>query len=235
MSQPALSARTVPLRDIQAEVTFRRSARAKRISLRVDPVQGGIVITLPPRATPRAGLALLQAHEDWAANKLAALPQALRFLPGARVPVRGVAHVIEHRPQARGGAWIEAQRIVVTGEVDFLPRRVTDCLKHLARRDFSALAQTKAENVALHPKTVRIKDTRSRWGSCAPDGTLAFSWRLICAPDFVQDYVVAHEVAHLRHMNHGPQFWALAKQLSPHGTVATAWLHRFGAALLRIG
>ena len=76
---------------------------------------------------------------------------------------------------------------------------------------------------------------RTRWGSCAPDGTLAFCWRLICAPEFVQDYVVGHEVAHLRHMNHGAQFWALTEELTTHRKAASAWLGSNGQALLRIG
>jgi predicted metal-dependent hydrolase len=97
------------------------------------------------------------------------------------------------------------------------------------------MAVQKAQFAGLKPKAVRIKDTRTRWGSCAPDGTLAFCWRLICAPDFVQDYVVAHELAHLRHMNHGPQFWSFTATLTPHRTAAAAWLKENGLELLRIG
>jgi predicted metal-dependent hydrolase len=80
-----------------------------------------------------------------------------------------------------------------------------------------------------------MKDTTSRWGSCAPDTSLALSWRLIMAPAFVQDYVVAHEVAHLRQMNHGPKFWALVDDLTPHTKAAIPWLRAEGARLLRIG
>jgi len=189
-------------------VAFRRSARAKRISLRIDPAAGGILITLPIRASRHAGLALLQAHEGWAAEKLAALPQALRFSPGAAVPVHGVPHVIGHAPGARGGAWIEDGRILVAGEPEFLARRVTDCLKALARQHLTAMAAEKAQ---------------------------AFCWRLICAPGFVQDYVVAHETAHLRHMNHGQHFWALTETLTPHRGEASEWLTRNGVELLRIG
>jgi predicted metal-dependent hydrolase len=235
MSAEDLPPELVPVNGALTTVAFRRSARAKRISLRIDASSGGLLITLPMRASRRAGLALLQAHEGWAAEKLAALPQALRFTQGAAVPVHGVPHVIGHVPGARGGAWIEPGRILVTGEPDFLARRVTDCLKRLARQHLTAMTAQKAQAAALKPKTVRIKDTRTRWGSCAPDGTLAFCWRLICAPDFVQDYVVAHELAHLRHMNHGPQFWALTETLTPHRDAASEWLTRNGMELLRIG
>ena len=93
----------------------------------------------------------------------------------------------------------------------------------------------KAVQAGLTVRRLSIKDTRTRWGSCAADGALALSWRLVMAPDFVQDYVAAHEVAHLRHMNHGPRFWALVDQLTPHKHLAIPWLHEAGTALLRIG
>jgi len=225
----------VPVQGALARVAFRRSTRAAKISLRIDPTQGGILITLPPRASRRAGLSLLQAHEAWAAEKLASLPVATPFFPGAVVPIGGVAHIIRPSATGRGGAWVADGIIHVTGAPEFLPRRVTDCLKRLAKQRLTALAAQKAQEAGLTLKTVRIKDTRSRWGSCAPDGTLAFCWRLICAPDFVQDYVTGHEVAHLRHMNHGKHFWALAETLTAHRPAASAWLERHGQALLRIG
>jgi predicted metal-dependent hydrolase len=231
----ALGTELIPVQGALARVAFRRSERARKISLRIDPAQGGIVITLPPRASRRAGILLLQTHEAWAAEKLASLPIAIPFLPGAVVPVHGLPHVISPVPSGRGGAWIEAQQIFVTGSPEFLARRVGDCLKRLARQRLTALAADKARGIGLMPKTVRVKDTRTRWGSCAPDGTLAFCWRLICAPEFVQDYVVGHEVAHLRHMNHGRHFWALTEELTPHRVAASEWLGRNGQALLRIG
>ncbi len=217
------------------QVAFRRSARAQKISLKVDPAHGGVVITLPPKASRRAGLLLLQTHEAWVAERLAALPGALPFKPGALVPVNNIPHLITPVPSGRGGAWIEGARIYVTGEPAFLARRVADCLKRLARQKFSALVAEKTHEAGLRARAVRIKDTRTRWGSCAPDGTLAFCWRLICAPEFVQDYVVGHEVAHLRHMNHGKYFWALTETLTPYKADATAWLGSHGQALLRIG
>jgi predicted metal-dependent hydrolase len=234
MSTP-LTTELVPIQGALAQVAFRRSTRARKISLRIDPTQGGVVITLPLRASRRAGLTLLQTHEAWVAERLASLPSALPFVPGAVVPVHGRPHEICPVPSGRGGAWIEDGRILVAGQPEFLGRRVADCLKRLARHELTAQAAAKAKLAGLSPKCVRVKDTRTRWGSCAPDGTLAFCWRLICAPDFVQDYVVGHEVAHLRHMNHGRHFWALTDELTPHRAAASAWLDRDGPALLRIG
>jgi len=225
----------VPVQGALASVAFRRSPRASKISLRIDATQGGVVITLPMRASRRAGLSLLQTHEAWVAEKLAALPSALPFTAGATVPVCGIPHIITPVSHGQGGAWIEGGKIYVTGSPEFLARRVTDCLKRLARQRLTALTAEKSRLGGLAPKCVRVKDTRTRWGSCAPDRTLAFCWRLILAPDFVQDYVVGHEVAHLRHMNHGRNFWALTESLTPHRQAATAWLGTNGQALLRIG
>ena len=235
MKPSALTTELITVQGALARVAFRRSERARKVSLRIDAAQGGIVITLPPRASRRAGLSLLQAHEAWVAEKLAELPMATPFLPGAMVPVHGVPHLISPVALERGGAWIEEQQILVTGAPEFLARRVADCLKRLARQQLTAMAAEKGRLVGLTPKVVRVKDTRTRWGSCAPDGTLAFCWRLICAPEFVQDYVVGHEVAHLRHMNHGKQFWALTEELTVHRAAASAWLSSNGQALLRIG
>ncbi len=216
-------------------VEWRRSSRARRVSLRIDPMGGGVVVTLPARASRKTGMALLMTHADWVANRLAALPDAVTFTDGAMVPICGVPNRIRHMPSARGGAFLLDQELHVTGRAEFLPRRVGDFLRQEARRRLGALVATKATLIGITPRRLAIKDTTSRWGSCAPDRSLSLSWRLVMAPPFVQDYVVAHEVAHLRHMNHGRLFWALVDELTPHTRAAIPWLRAEGARLLRIG
>ena len=216
-------------------VEWRRSSRARRVSLRIDPTGGSVVVTLPTRATRKAGMALLMGHADWVSDRLAALPEAVVFADGAMVPLCGVPHRIRHAPAARGGAFLLDQELHVTGAVEFLSRRVRDFLRREALRRLSALVIAKAGLIGIVPKRVTVKDTTSRWGSCAQDKSLALSWRLLMAPAFVQDYVVAHEVAHLRHMNHGPKFWALVDELTPHTKAAIPWLRAEGSRLLRIG
>lgn len=218
-----------------ARVEWRRSARARRVSLRIDPRAGTVVVTLPVRASRRAGMALLTSHAGWVADRLADLPGAVGFADGAMVPIGGILHRIRHAPGVRGGAWIEAGELIVTGAAEFLPRRTRDFLRAEAQRRLTALVADKAALAELRPKRVTVKDTKSRWGSCASDGSLAFSWRLIMAPEFAQDYVAAHEVAHLRHMNHGPRFWQLVAQLTPHTETAVLWLRTEATRLLRIG
>ena len=218
-----------------ARVEWRRSSRARRVSLRIDPAGGAVIVTLPTRASRNAGMALLMSHADWVADRLAALPEAVTFVDGALVPICGVPHRIRHVPGARGAAFLLGQELHVTGGVEFLPRRVNDFLRQEARRRMGALVAAKAAIIGIAPRRLTVKDTTSRWGSCAPDRSLALSWRLVMAPPFVQDYVVAHEVAHLRHMNHSRQFWAQVDDLTPHTRAAIGWLRAEGARLLRVG
>jgi len=217
------------------DVQWRRSARARKISLRIDPRAGGVIITLPLRAAQSAGLALLRDNAAWVADRLARLPAPVALSDGAMVPIGGVPHRLRHVPGARRGAWLDGMELHVSGAPEFLPRRALDFLQAEARRRLGALAAVKAGAAGLTVRRVVVKDTRSRWGSCTATGTLMFNWRLVTAPAHVSDYVVAHEVAHLRHMDHGRQFWALVAQLTPYHGAATHWLDANGAGLMRIG
>ena len=220
---------------MECQVQWRVSTRARRVSLRICPKLGAVVVILPPRAGRRAGLSLLKEHSAWVMERLAALAPAVEFAPDATVLLGGTPHRIRHDPAARGGAFLDGAEIVVSGEAAFLRRRVGDFLRSEARRRITARLPGHAEVLGVKPRGVRLKDTRSRWGSCAPDGTLAFSWRLVMAPDWVLDYVVAHEVAHLREMNHSARFWAHVERLTPHREAAVEWLRVEGPALLRVG
>ena len=229
------SPETLRLTGGPTRVEWRRSSRARRVSLRIDPRDGAVVVTLPPRAARQAGMALLMDHIDWVNERLAALPGAIPFAAGAVVPLHGADHTIRAAGGVRGSTWVEGRNIMVPGDLEFLPRRVTEFYRAEARRRLVALVAAKAEAAAVQPRRITLKDTRSRWGSCAANRNLAFSWRLVMAPRHVQEYVAAHEVAHLRHMNHGRSFWALVAELTPHTDAAVDWLRRNGPRLLRIG
>lgn len=218
----------------KVEIRWRRNPRARRITLRIDTRTGGVIVTLPPRANRTAGLNLLHQHTDWIADRLSALPSATILAADSSVAVNGVAHPIRHKPQGRGGAWIENGEIHVAGDLAFLPRRVTDLLRREASRLLPAQAMAKAAQAGLKPRRIVCKDTRSRWGSCSADGVVMLCWRLIMAPPYVQDYVVAHEIAHLRHMDHSARFWAAVRELTPYRDAATQWLKHEGASLLRV-
>jgi len=224
----AVDGREVPL-------TVRRHRRARRISLRVDAAAGGLVLTLPSRTPEREGMAFVREQAGWIATRIAALPLAAPFRPGAHVPYLGVEHLIVHRPDARGHAWRENGAIHVAGRIEHLPRRLTDWLKGEARREIGARARAKAARLGRTITRITVRDTRSRWGSCTEAGALSFSWRLVLAPEAVLDYVVAHEVAHLAEMNHGRKFWALVDDMTTDRADAVRWLGRHGEGLHRYG
>jgi predicted metal-dependent hydrolase len=217
-------------------VTFVRSRRARRVSLRVDPMGRRIVLTAPLRMPRDVALQFARTQAGWIAARLRRLPSPRPFADGAEVPLFGEPHRIRHRGDARGTVWREGAEIHVAGRPEHLPRRLRDWLAGELRRRLVPLVHAKAARVERPVKRITLRDGRSRWGSCGPDGSLSFSWRLVFAPPEVLDYLVAHEVAHLVHLNHGPRFWALARRLTdgplepPH-----AWLKKNGEILLQYG
>ena len=154
---------------------------------------------------------------------------------GARLPLRGKLHEI--RAAARGPApvWCEDGIIWVRGDAAHAGRRVLDFLKRQARATFETRALYHAAKLGVAPSRITVRDTASRWGSCSSTRSLSFSWRLILAPDFVLDYVVAHEVAHLKEMNHSPRFWAHVRSLVADIEAPQTWLKVHGRELQRYG
>lgn len=223
--------RELPLRIVEND-------RAKRLTLRIDAGGRGLRITVPPGLAPGEVERFLDNHQGWLEERLAKLPDRPQVRPGISLPLRGVAHLIVHEPGRRGTVSIgeEAGKpaLVVHGDRRHLPRRLADFLKREARRDIEALVARHTATVGRPAKAVRFKDTSSRWGSCTSQGSLSFSWRIMMAPPTVIDYLVAHEVAHLIEMNHGPKFWALCRRLCPRTDEARAWLKRNGGALQAI-
>jgi predicted metal-dependent hydrolase len=227
----ALAEREVPLR-------VRQSVRARRITLRIDAAAESIELVLPKRVSLAAGLRFLESRRDWVAANLAEMPERIVFADGAIVPVLGTPHRIRHLGERSPGVRtvaIEAGEIRVVGAAPHVARRVRDHLIALARQELSRRARALAARIDRRVTRITVRDTKSRWGSCSASGALAFSWRLILAPEAVLDYVVAHEVAHLAEMNHGPRFWRLVETLTPDTAAQRSWLSRNRARLLRYG
>lgn len=126
-------------------------------------------------------------------------------------------------------------RICVSGGEQHGPRRLADWLRTQAKADLMRRTHYHASNLGRQPARISVRDQSTRWGSCSTNGTISFSWRLIFAPDYVLDYVAAHEAAHLREMNHGPRFWRLVRETMPNMHKARAWLKQNGAELHRFG
>ncbi len=224
---------------VSVPVRIRANARARRMILRTDsqgPEGGaGVVVTLPRGVSVREALRWTATQGTWIRRQLAKLPDRVEFEPGAVVPFLGVDHAIAAAPDARRGVWAEAGTIFVSGRPEHLARRLADWLKREARARITECVHVKTAQLGAEAGRISIRDPKSRWGSCAPGGNLNFSWRLVLTPDFVFDYVVAHEVAHLKELNHGPRFWELVEGLTAETERARAWLNAFGAGLHRYG
>jgi predicted metal-dependent hydrolase len=220
-------------------VAVLRSASARRITLRVRAATRDVVVTAPRRAALAKVRDFVESHADWIGARLARLPQAAPFVHGARVPLRGVEHVVDHAPDRRGVAHVVERdgvpHLLVGGGAAHLARRVEDFLKREARRDLDAAVARHCATLGVRAHSVTLRDTTSRWGSCTAQGALNFSWRLIFAPPFVLDYLAAHEVAHLVHHDHSDRFWTLTRRLAPLTDRAEAWLRTQGADLHRYG
>ena len=227
-----VAGRTLPLRIVE-------NARATRLTLRIEPGGQGLRVTVPPGISAREVDRFVDRHRGWLEKRLAKVPDKTQVRPGVKVPLRGVPHLIVHEPGRRGGVTVGEVEgrpaLFVHGDRPHLPRRVADFLKREAKKDIEALVGKHTAGLGRKAKAISYKDTTSRWGSCTSDGRLAFSWRIMMAPPAVIDYLVAHEVAHLKEMNHGPKVWKLCAELCPRTDEAKAWLKKNGGALQAIG
>ena len=222
---------------LDAPVLVRRNPRARRISLTVNEAKRGAVLTVPGHASLEDAGNFLSKHFEWLQKRLADLPQPIPFADGIILPLRGEKHELCFTPDSkkRGVVWIEDRQdtplIYVAGAREHAPRRLKDWLKKQAREDLSKRCAVHAETLDVRPKRITVRDQSSRWGSCSATGVLNFSWRLILAPTNVLDYLAAHEVAHLREMNHGKKFWAHVQETCAGMVEAKSWLKKNGAGL----
>lgn len=214
------------------EVLLRRSARARRLSLRISRLDGRATLTLPARVPEREGMAFLRDREDWLRKHLDGIEPEVRATLGGTIPFRGGSlHLV-------AGDVKRAKRI---DDVLHLPddpanagKRVAAFLKLQARDALAEASDRYAAQLGKSYGRMSLRDTRSRWGSCSSVGDLMYSWRLIMAPPEVLDYVAAHEVCHLQHMDHSPRFWGAVERLFPDHKACRKWLRTHGGSLHRV-
>ncbi|HEY5337093.1 MAG TPA: SprT family zinc-dependent metalloprotease [Rhizomicrobium sp.] len=218
-------------------VTLKLNPRARRLIVKVHPTTGEVTVVAPSQRALNGALDFARSETDWIRRRLAHVPKPVPLGLGARIPFRGRMHVIATGERGRAPVWIDGEDgdvvIRVSGKAEHAPRRVLDFLKREARRVLDERTTHYAGTIALKPRRIAVRDTASRWGSCSAARSLSFSWRLILAPDFVLDYVVAHEAAHMKEMNHGPRFWRLVETMIGDATPAQRWLSENGAMLHR--
>ncbi|MBV8167088.1 MAG: M48 family metallopeptidase [Alphaproteobacteria bacterium] len=217
------------------EIAVRHSPRARRVSLKFDPAEDGFELVVPPRASLKQALGFAQQHAGWLAGHLKDLPPRVPFAPGSVIPILGHSYWIRHYGDRGPPVFLKDGELMVSGAAEHLARRIRDFLHHRARAEIVPRAHAYAAKLGRKVRRVSLRDPKTRWGSCAASGDLAFSWRLVLAPEHVMAYVIAHEVAHLSEMNHSKRFWAMVDRLMPDAERSKAWLKRHGKSLLRYG
>lgn len=227
--------------DLGAPVEVRRHPGARRLTLRVSRTRRAVIVTLPVQCDLDEAGSFLYRNIDWVRERLDSLPSPVPFRDGVFIPLRGEAHRVVRAGELRGRGAVVCKKgmgypeLHVAGAPEHLPRRLRDWLHREAARDLDARVMLHSRKLDLKPKRIAVRDQSSRWGSCSTTGVLSFSWRLILAPPAILDYVAAHEVAHLKEMNHGPRFWGLVKQIMPAMEDAKRWLQIYGMDLHRYG
>ena len=228
------------LADRVVPVVLRRMKRARSIVVTPDPVAGHVRVTLPPGVGERRALRFVAAKTDWIAARFAAAPPRVALVPGATVGWEGEPHRIEwsealpRAPERAGGA------IRSGGPEELVPKRLLGWMRREARALFAAdLARYCAAAGEAVP-ALSVGDARRRWGSCSHrrsgGASIRLNWRLAMAPSHVRRSVVAHEVAHLAHMNHSPAFYAhLDAIYGADRARADGWLKAHGAGLHLVG
>ena len=217
------------------DLVVRRSTRAQRILLQVGQIDGGVELVVPHRATFKEALSFAEEKAEWVERRLDLVLPRVLFADGVDVPYKGDPVRIRRTGHSGTAVTCADGELLVPGREDTVSGRVRRWFREQARREIVHRASEKAERLGRQRGRITVRDQRTRWGSCSANGNLNFSWRLILAPETVLDYVVAHEVAHLAEMNHGPRFWAHVGRLCAEPEGSRAWLRARGASLHRFG
>ena len=228
---------------VGAPVEVRRHPGARRMTLRISRTRRAVIVTIPMQCDIGEATPFINRHIEWVRERLDCLPAPAPFKQGAVIPMRGEPHRIHFTDCSSDRSGVQRKlggedgypRLEVAGRIEHAPRRLLNWLCDEALRDLDGRVHWHAQRLGVKAKRIAVRDQTSRWGSCSTTGLLSFSWRLILAPPHVLDYVAAHEVAHLREMNHGPRFWALVRQTMPDMEEAKGWLQVYGMDLHRYG
>ncbi|QDY68384.1 M48 family metallopeptidase [Qingshengfaniella alkalisoli] len=225
-STPRLTLKGQP----EVEICLRRTARAKRMSLRVSRLDGKVTLSIPDRTAIRHAEVFLAEKSDWIRRHLDDIPTIVAVTHGSVMAVEG-REVTVAVTGARG-IRLSDHVLGVAGSRPVGPQ-VAAFLKETARERFTTHCNVYAAEIGHRVNKITLRDARSRWGSCTSEGNLMFSWRLAMAPPEVLEYVAAHEVAHLERMDHSPAFWRVVEHLCPHYRAHRRWLRNEGHGLHR--
>ena len=216
-------------------IKIRSSSRAQRLALRILPSTGQAELVLPRHVSEQEAVTFLHQKINWLDQRLMKYLEPIPFKDGQVVPFLGEPLTIFHLESSRRDIYKEKGRLIVTGPKVNLSKAIHDWYRREGGAEITFRVKEKSEMLDRTYGRLTIRDTKSRWGSCSSKGNLNFSWRVVMAPPYVLDYLVAHEVAHLSEMNHSARFWSLVESLSDESQRGRRWLRNNGHELHRYG
>jgi predicted metal-dependent hydrolase len=217
-------------------IDIRHIRTARRLRLRFDEASASFKLTCPMRTSRRTALAWALDQRGWIEAQLARAASPEPFVPGALIPIEGVDTRLVWSPSDPRTPRIGNGELQCGGALESVARRVETFLKRRALETMSREVAEYSTAAGVTVRSVSVGDAGTRWGSCSSQGRIRLSWRLILAPPQARRYVVAHEVAHLRHLDHSAEFKAFEARLFGSGVgEAKAILRRVGPRLRRIG
>lgn len=237
-------------------------AQSRRLKMRIDK-NGGLLVTMPLRCAQSLAIKFVREHEGWIEAQLSKQTKRIEFIAGGNIPIFGVKTRLEITPPRtkmklvrlnpplftgdgdrvkRGGGGTSTANVANDEQILFIPslpenfpEKTKSALKKLALEAAHTHLKILEPKIERKFAKIRITDTKSRWGSCSHDGVISLCWRLILAPPDVFHYVIAHEIAHLKEMNHSPAFWRECERLMSSFKTHRAWLKKNGSMLHSIG
>jgi predicted metal-dependent hydrolase len=222
----------IEIAGVALPVEVRRYAASKGYRLRLDGGRKILRLSIPPRASVERALSWARGQEDWLKRQWERVQETLVLADGVTFPLEGEQITVRWRSDAVRKPQLDGNSLIVGGPVDALGPRALRWLKERARETLARETRELADHHGLRVASVAIGDPRSRWGSCTSGGAIRYSWRLILAPSYVRRSTVAHEVAHLLHMDHSAAFHAAhARLLGSDPAAAREWLRRNGMSL----
>ncbi|MCY7279546.1 MAG: M48 family metallopeptidase [Sphingomonas bacterium] len=217
-------------------IAIRHHPRARQLRLRLDPDNRRLLLTCPVRSSRKAAIDWAVGQRPWVESELAKLPPGNPFEPGEQIPLEGIEVRLDWLPERSRLVHHDVDRLLCGGPRDGFGRRIEAWLRRRARDLLSAETADIARRAGVSVRSVSIGDASSRWGSCSASGAIRYNWRLVLAPPDARRWVVAHEVAHRVHMNHGAGFKALEAELFDGDVdAARSALRLVGPRLKRVG
>ena len=228
--------RSIQLAGKPVTYTLKRTSRRSSIGLRID--DRGLTVNIPLRASEKWLYSVLQEKAEWVVEKLenwqAKKPEPQQWVDGEHILYRGetftlriIPSLFDAPPQLHG-----TQLIVHISKADnpaAIEKAVMRWYRHEALQLFTECVAHFAPLMKVNPSEIKLSSARTQWGSCTTRGTVRLNWQLIKMPLHLVDYVVAHELAHLREMNHSAAFWDVVETVCPDYAQRRGELRRWSA------